>query len=412
MLFQRFLYILTIVFCLPGLSQASPLQEFWNDSVFNGYVRSYFQSRELKTPNDVELYSLGTKLNFETGSLYGLQGGAAFYIANDLGANRDDVKSQNFLLPVSELNTVGQAYLKYSRHQTELTVGRQTVDTPFINPSNAFIVPVTFLGYALSNTSFKSVTFNLMHLDKIKLRQETIFQDTGNFLTQRLGVQRRQTSGTTVAGVTWDNKKHKLQAWNYYLPELFNMVFFQADVALSPVGDLKPFLSLQYGYQFDVGDRLLGTVNAQVFGTNLGVNWQNIKFAYGFNYLPKKSGTFRNGGFLSPYSFATDALYTNSLDGGMTLKDSAFVGLGHKWTINYTPTNFIMELSYTIYDMIKSVGGRDSNEVNFDIAYLFQGKFKGLSLRNRTAWVVAELKREDLIENRLQLQYIFDIPIH
>jgi hypothetical protein len=136
---------------------------------------------------------------------------------------------------------------------------------------------------------------------------------------------------------------------------------------LPSVGDFKPFFSFQYGNQFDVGDKLLGTVNAQVFGANLGFGWKDFKLAYAFNYLPKKSGTFRNGGFLSPYSFATDALYTNSLDGGMTLKDSAFVGLGHKWTVNYTPTNFLIELSYTIYDMIKSVGGRDSNEVNFDI---------------------------------------------
>ena len=411
-MFLRFIIIVMAFCCFAGSSSASPLQEFWDDSTVDGYIRSYYQTRELKTPNDVELYSLGTKLNFETGSFYGLKGGAAFYIANDLGANRDDVKSQNFLLPVSELNTFGTAYLKYSRHQTEITVGRQTVDTPFINPSNAFIVPVTFWGYALTNSSFKSITFNLMHLEKIKLRQETVFQDTGNFLTDRLGVQRQQTSGTTAAGVVWNRKKDKFQIWNYYLPGLFNMVYFQADVALASVGDFQPFVSFQYGNQFDVGDKLLGTVNAHVFGANLGVRWKDFKLAYAFNYLPKKSGTFRNGGFLSPYSFATDALYTNSLDGGMTLKDSAFVGLGHKWTVNYTPTNFIVELSYTIYDMIKSVGGGDSGEVNFDVTYFFEGMLKGLSLRNRTAWVESELEREDLIENRLQLQYVFDLSIN
>ena len=411
-MFQRFLIIAAIFFCFAGSSYASPWREVWNDSVFNGYIRSYYQTRELKTPNDVELYSLGTKLNFETGSLYGLQGGAAFYIANDLGANRDDVKSQNFLLPVSELNTVGQAYLKYSRDQTEITVGRQTVDTPFINPSNAFIVPVTFWGYALSDSSLKSVTFDLMYLEKIKLRQETLFQDTGNFLTDRLGVKREQTGGTTAAGITWNHQKNKIQLWNYYLPELFNMVYFQADIELPHLGVFQPFLSVQYGNQFDVGDKLLGTVNAQVFGTNIGFGWKDFKLAYGFNYLPKKSGTFRNGGFLSPYSFATDALYTNSLDGGLTLKDSAFVGLGHKWTANYTPANFIIELSYTIYDMIKSVGGGDSGEVNFDITYFFEGLLKGVSLRNRTAWVESELEREDLIENRLQLQYVFDLSLN
>jgi hypothetical protein len=163
------------------------------------------------------------------------------------------------------------------------------------------------------------------------------------------------------------------------------------------------------GKQFDVGKSFLGDVDATAFGLNLGAQAGSTKLAYAFNYLPKNGGTFRNGGFLSPYSFATDSLYTNSLDGGLTLKDSAFVGAAHKWTVNFEFSNTVWsELSYTYFDLIQSVGGKDSREVNVDVIYKFQGKLKGLSLRNRLAFVESDRVAENLIENRLQAQYVFD----
>jgi hypothetical protein len=186
------------------------------------------------------------------------------------------------------------------------------------------------------------------------------------------------------------------------------MVFFQGNIQLPKVSGLKPFLSIQIGKQFDVGNSLLGSVEATAYGVNIGTQAGPAKLAYAFNYLPENRDSFRNGGFLSPYSFATDALYTNSLDGGLTLKDSAFVGAAHKWTVNWQFSNMILsELSYTYFDLIKSVGGKDSREVDVDVTYKFQGMFKGLSLRNRLAFVESDRVSENLIENRLQAQYAF-----
>ena len=163
--------------------------------------------------------------------------------------------------------------------------------------------------------------------------------------------------------------------------------------------------------KFDVGKNLLGNVNAMAFGLNLGAKAGIAKLAYAFNYLPQNDGNFRNGGFLSPYSFATDALFTNSLDGGLTLKDSAFVGAAHKWTANFEffDDTVWSEISFTYFDLIKSVGGQDSREINIDVMYKFQGAWKGLSLRNRLAFVESDRVAENLIENRLQMQYIFDV---
>ena len=128
--------------------------EFLSQSTITGNVRSYFQTKDLDTEADISAYSLGGKLQFETGSINGLKAGTTFYMATDLNVNRDDLGSTNGMLPVSTLSTLGEAYLKYNFRKTQFTVGRQKIDTPFMNPSDAFIAPVTYFGYSLENKSF------------------------------------------------------------------------------------------------------------------------------------------------------------------------------------------------------------------------------------------------------------------
>jgi hypothetical protein len=399
--------ILLAILLMGYPSPANSTPAFFEQSTLSGNIRSYFQTKDFDTQADVSAYSLGGKLKFETGLFKGWKAGTAFYWANDFGVNRDDLALQNGLLP-STLNTFGEAYLQYDSGATLARFGRQKIDTPFMNPSDAFIAPVTYFGYSLTNNSFKHFEFTAMHVTEVKVRQVNTFEDTGQFLTKRLGVTPTNTTGTSVLGVQWENDNIKLEGWEYHLPDLFNMVFFQANMNFAKMSGMKPFLAFQAGHQFDIGDNLLGNVNASAFGINFGAAMEGTRLAYAFNYLPKNPGNFRNGAFLSPYSFATDALYTNSLDGGLTLKNSAFVGGAHKWTANFEFNETIWsELSYTYFDLIKSVGGQDSREINVDVIYKFQGSLKGLSLRNRFAFVESDRISENLIENRLQAQYVF-----
>lgn len=389
----------TPVFSSPTIFEQSNLE---------GNIRSNFHTKDFDTQADVSAYSLGGKLKFETGPFMGWKAGTAFYWANDFDVNRDDLGLQNGL-PPSTLGTIGEAYLQYDNGTTLLRLGRQIIDTPFMNPSDAFIAPVTFFGYSLENKSFQYLKFTAIHVTEIKIRQNNSFEDTGQYVTDRLGVTPSNTAGTTVFGVMWEKNNLKIEGWDYYLPDLFNMIYFQADIKFAENSGIKPFLSIQAGKQFDVGKNLLGNVDATAFGINLGVVKGGLKVAYAFNHLPQNQGNFRNGAFLAPYSFATDALYTNSLDGGLVLKDSAFVGGAHKWTANYEFNETVwLELSYTYFDLVRSVGGKDSREIDVDVIYKFKGALKGLSLRNRFAFVESDSVAENLIENRLQAQYVFD----
>jgi hypothetical protein len=224
--------ILLIILLASYPMPAIAVPEFLEKSSLTGNIRSHFQTKDFDTQADVSAYSLGGKLKFETGSLKGWTAGAAFYMASDLNVNRDDLTSQNGLQPVSTLSVLGEAYVQYNYNKTQLKLGRQKIDTPFINPSDAFIAPVTYFGYSLKNNDLDYLELTAIHVTEIKLRQSNSFEDTGQFLTKRLGVTPANTTGTTVFGVKWEKTNLKVEGWEYYLPDLFSMVFFSGRLSI------------------------------------------------------------------------------------------------------------------------------------------------------------------------------------
>ena len=403
-LVSQMILLASLLVGLPAPALSSP--DFFDDSTLTGNIRSYFQSQDFERQADKSAYSLGGKLKLETGSLKGFKAGTAYYGATDFDINRD-VSGKPNLFP-SSIGTFGEAYLQYNNNATLIRIGRQLVDTPFMNPSDAHIAPVTFLAYSLVNNSLENFKFTAMHITEVKRRQNNGFENTGKFITDRLGLTPDDTDGATVLGVKWEKGNLKVQGWEYYYPDFYNLIYFQGDLKFAEVSGIKPFLSIQAGKQFDIEGSLVGSIDATAFGVKLGAEAGNANMTYAYNYLPENRGNFQNGGFVSPFSYATDALYTNSLDGGLTSKSSAFVGGAHKWMITYDFSETIWsKFSYTFFDLIKSAGGKDSKEINIDLMYKFQGIFKGLSLRNRLAIVVSDRQSENLIENRIQMQYVF-----
>lgn len=334
---HRFLWFFILFIAISPANKAYGETELeWiAQSKIKGTIRSIYQFRELDTKPNEEIYSLGINLKWESAQIYDFNLGSAVYASTDMGLTREGLASQNGVIPVSSIAVFAEAYVQYNKFNTQFRFGRQQVDTPFMNPADSRMFPVTFFGYSLSNKSIPSVEIFATHVTEIKLRQDELFLDTGQFITKRLGIEPANTGGTTAVGVTWAKDNFKLQGWEYFLPDLFNMLYIEGDMTFHEQFGYRPFISFQAGHQFGVGDKLFGKVDAQAYGTKLGVKNRKLQTFYAFNYLPTKQGQFRNGGFLSPYSFATDALYTNMNDGGLTVKDTAFVGWAHTGSIDY-----------------------------------------------------------------------------
>lgn len=286
-------YMMGIWICIlsnSSIASASSLSVLYDEAAFHGQIRSYFQPRRLDTVPDQTLYGLGGNLKLETGVLHGFQLGTALFISTDFGLNRESLRSANPILPVSEILIFAEAYLRYNNFDTDIKVGRQQIETPFMNAADSLLFPVTFLGYSLSNKSIKNVEFFAAHVTDVKIRQNDFFEDTDQFITRQLGIPIFESAGTTVFGVKWKNETLSLEGWNYIFPELYDMVYFEGDVSLPEIMEVQPRLGIQAGQQFDIGDSRVGKMNATVIGANLRLKRDPITISYAFNYIPRKEG--------------------------------------------------------------------------------------------------------------------------
>ncbi len=409
-LLWTFALLVCVVLATSSLVEATPLSDLTEGAHIKGKLRSFFQPRKLDTLPDQTLYHLGADLKVETGSWNGLKLGGAWFGSTDFGLIREDLQASNPILPVSDTSIFAEAYLKYNNFDTEVTVGRQRIETPFMNGADSLLFPVTFSGYSVSNKSIKNVELYAAHVSDVNLRQNDFFEDTDQFISRQLGISNLRTPGTTVVGAKWKGDSFKLEGWNYIFHDLYDLFYLEGDMDLPKMGKYQPKLGFQAGHQIDIGDSEVGNVSASLVGANFRIQRESVTASYAFNYIPSIADRFRNGGFLSPYSFATDAIYTNKLDGGLTVKGSAFVGWAHSWGINYDyKDSLFLGVNFTLFDLPESLGGQDSNEININFLYKFKGALKGLSVMNRIGVIQSNLASENLIEDRFMIQYDFDI---
>lgn len=410
MMFRLATYILLGCGLIHTADAADDLAQAFRKGNTSGNIRLYYFTKDFSenAPQliDQGAISFGGKLHFETDPLAGITGGVSFYTANGLGLNPDNPAEVDATLPGKTINVLGEAYVQYNSSTMAFTLGRQEITTPFAHQSDARMIPVTFEA-ASFNYKLSDLSIGANYLTKVKDRVSDRFVNTGLYATTLYKVVApTDTGGIPVLSLVYDDKSVKFQVWNYYLSDLFNLAFMQGDYIFN-AKNVKPFVSAQFVREWDVGSHLLGQVDSTAYGVLVGIKKGQSGLTAGFNYVPFQAGAFRNGGVLSPYTLATDPLYTTSMTAGLVEKSTAFAGKAYKIGGSYALESWLLLVSYAKYDLNDNPGGKNSSEVDFDATYNFQGWLQGLSARNRLGVVNSQVASEKLIYNRIQLQYKF-----
>ncbi len=147
---------------LPSLTDSTSLLDKFRKGKINGHIR-YFYSKTLNQGEltDYFAHALGGGIRFETASWHGVQAGiSGFYIfnlASSALAEKDPLANQTNRYEVglfdvtdpantSEINRLEELFLKYQRGGTKLTLGRQLLNTPFINLQDGRMRPTAVQG--------------------------------------------------------------------------------------------------------------------------------------------------------------------------------------------------------------------------------------------------------------------------
>jgi hypothetical protein len=229
---------------------------------FHGFSRSYFMST-INQGSLKDFYNFGSSIggHYETAKWKGFQLGAtASFIFNlagtDLAENDTTTnKPSRYELGIYDvtnpnrrwdLGKLEEIYLQYHLQKSSITLGRQLLNTPFINPQDGRIRPSFAEGAWLDIQHLKYFQFQAGYLWRMSPRSTVDWYNVG----QSIGLYpvgrnpdgspagyagQTKSSGILLANVDFHRKNEALgcemhiQLWDQVVTNVFNTTLLQAD---------------------------------------------------------------------------------------------------------------------------------------------------------------------------------------
>ncbi|HEY0770070.1 MAG TPA: OprD family outer membrane porin, partial [Sphingobacteriaceae bacterium] len=314
-------------------------------------------------------------------------------------------------------------------------LGRQLINTPFINLQDGRIRPTAVEGLWVEWNEFKGLKIEGGWIYAISPRGTTAWHKTGNSIglypvgvnvkgTKSQYYQAVETNGVAIAGITKKINNIKLQAWDLVTENVFNTAMLQADLQLS----LKERSTVYAAAQFIRQDAINNGGNdnpekryfqkdgkAITFGASAG--WKNKQWEANINY----NRITAHGRYLMPREWGRDPFFTF-----MPRERNEGFGDVHAFMakINYhiPQTKLKTSLSGGYFNLPQTNNFRlnkyvvpSYTQVNFDTKYSFEKIFKGLDAQLLVVGKFSDVKElnNNAIFNKVDmLHYNFILNYH
>ncbi|HEY0667092.1 MAG TPA: OprD family outer membrane porin [Sphingobacteriaceae bacterium] len=416
-----------------------------------GNIRYFFMATDNKKGlTDYYAHALGGGLRYETGNFHGFQLAAGIYTILNMGSsdmtqpdpvtgqfNRYEIALYDLEHPgkKKDMNRLEEAYLKYNFKGSKVILGRQLINTPFINLQDGRIRPTAVEGLWVEWNEFKGLKIEGGWIYAISPRGTTAWHKTGNSIglypvgmnvkgTKSQYYQAVETNGVAIAGITKKINNIKLQAWDLVTENVFNTAMLQADLQLS----LKERSTVYAAAQFIRQDAINNGGNdnpekryfqkdgkAITFGASAG--WKNKQWEANINY----NRITAHGRYLMPREWGRDPFFTF-----MPRERNEGFGDVHAFMakINYhiPQTKLKTSLSGGYFNLPQTNNFRlnkyvvpSYTQVNFDTKYSFEKIFKGLDAQLLVVGKFSDVKElnNNAIFNKVDmLHYNFILNYH
>lgn len=191
-----------------------------------------------------------------------------------------------------------ESYIGYENNLVTLRLGRQEMDTPYINSDDYFVTPNSFEALTLKLTPLGGLVMNAGYVSKMSGTWDSSY-DGANFHSMSRQAWVHYSDGTkdtypvdavydivgnqgiSYIGATFKNNEHKLQMWDYYVHEMFNNIMMQYDYTSKYIN-----AAIQYSTKREVGklkDNPTYKIHYDVYGAkisgDIGEAW-DLSMAY------------------------------------------------------------------------------------------------------------------------------------
>lgn len=382
---------------------------------FSGDIRAYSFSRDYTHSNLTDLHStsLGGKLKVETSNTDGFGAALGVYFAQDIGLN-NHAQNNKYINPLLMgtgygIYTPGEAYVQYKQADFLVRAGNQSIDNPWINPSDGFMIPNLYRAGVVSINPIANLQIEGERILSFKNRTVSGFQDSNLFALpydnpKYLG----SNNGSAALGTTYKNDSASAKIWLYRFYDFAQMAYVQGGYKLS-LPDFSPFVDFQFMRETGDGAQLLGAVDSRAYGAKIGAANKLGSVYLAYNKVPVNlTAGISNGNMLSPYTqvYNTDPLYTTVMNYGLVSSR----GAGQAWKVGVNAKlldeKLDTELTFSRYETEPYVA--NVNAIMLDIAYHLDGQFKGVTIRDRLGYEQGWASwGSKYVDNRIMLQYAF-----
>ncbi|MHB1513627.1 MAG: OprD family outer membrane porin [Acidiferrobacter sp.] len=408
------------LFLAMNIGSADAATGFLSGMKVTGDLRAYDFARLYSgAPSSQHAFAAGGAINMMSGAVDGFSAAASFYAAHSLGLNnRNTALDDGTLAGYGRIDTFGQAFLQYHAHGVLLRAGDQLLNTPWMNPSDARVVPATYQGLFAAIQPVSGLTVSALRITRYKSRTSDGFSNTDLYnavgsvnVGGTGGLPGGTEPGAAAVGANYHVAGLKTAAWGYQFFNLAKMAYVEGSYTFGGAHGIAPLVGAQYVRETGSGAQELGHVDATVYGAIVGVKHGPDLLTVGYNDLPAHPGAFGNGDVVSPYTtgYATDPLYTTSMIQGMVDRKTS----GH--AVKVAATAFFLQrqlrviAGYARYfnTVYAGYGAPHTDETDLDVTYFLKGALTGLSLRDRVgvAYHLPVIQR--FIYNRIMVEYDF-----
>lgn len=249
----------------------STIADYFKNGEVNGNVRAgYIMDKASVDDAESSAFAVGGKFHYNTDPSQDYGMGATFYTTQGLGFNDSEDKNSVFFSSENESYTIlSEAYISANVAQTAIKIGRQHIDTPLAGIDDGRMIPNSFEAVTAVNTSLKDIVLVGAYVSKMS-GWDSLYEPE-KFVDPVKGM----SGGIPTLGVVYNGVENlSTQLWDYYITDVVNAVYGDASYSI-PLGSMSLTLSGQILSESDIGDSIVGSRDAFVYGWKADLGFES-----------------------------------------------------------------------------------------------------------------------------------------
>ena len=248
---------------------------------YSGDIRVGVQYNDSSDTGSGTDLALGGNLHVQTKPLSGISVGVTLHTSNAL-LNQNDA----YGVPFYDINSksyaiLSEAYIQGNYENSSFILGRQTLDTPFLDSDDIGMVPNTFEAYTLMNQDIKDISIIYSYVRSMS-GVDAAFPEKFSDINGG--------SGMHLIGLNYEAIENvALSGWFYHIPHYAKLSYLDAGYE----EDFKGF-NYALGAQFALQDFREGE-RAKIFGLSASVTQKKSALTLDIAYNKAMDGAAING---------------------------------------------------------------------------------------------------------------------